>query len=201
MLQEQNHSVNFSRSFSSLCTHRVHNFLNFKRPCIMSCAKSWEHPSAVATLSIVILLSARINSSPAAQLLLSQSQQYDLVGNHLRLSNVFKIISLPSCKPIYATDTSIVNRKHFFMNILCIESFCQKRNAQQNAALQRYTSEARSPFWLTKLASEHAHARLLLRPSWSWTVLLPSETHRKPITSITAVLLPFVTYLLTLPRM
>jgi hypothetical protein len=31
-------------------------------------------------------------------------------------------------------------------------------------------------------------------------VLLPSDTHRKPITSITAVLLPFVTHLLTLPR-
>jgi hypothetical protein len=31
-------------------------------------------------------------------------------------------------------------------------------------------------------------------------VLLPSDTHRKPIPSITAVLLPFVTYLLTLPR-
>jgi hypothetical protein len=30
-------------------------------------------------------------------------------------------------------------------------------------------------------------------------VLLPSDTHRKPITSITAVLLPSVTYLLTLP--
>jgi hypothetical protein len=31
-------------------------------------------------------------------------------------------------------------------------------------------------------------------------VLLPSDTHTKPITSITAVLLPFVTYLLTLSR-
>jgi hypothetical protein len=31
-------------------------------------------------------------------------------------------------------------------------------------------------------------------------VLLPSDTHRKPITFITAALLPFVTYLLTLPR-
>jgi hypothetical protein len=30
-------------------------------------------------------------------------------------------------------------------------------------------------------------------------MLLPSDTHRKPITSITTVLLPFVTYLLTLP--
>jgi hypothetical protein len=32
-----------------------------------------------------------------------------------------------------------------------------------------------------------------------WTALLPSDTHRNPITSITVVLLPFVTYLLTLP--
>jgi hypothetical protein len=36
--------------------------------------------------------------------------------------------------------------------------------------------------------------------SWSWTLLLPSDTHRKLITSITAVLLQFVTDLLTLPR-
>jgi hypothetical protein len=61
-------------------------------------------------------------------------------------------------------------------------------------------SSAGSPFWLLKPASERAHARLLPRLSWSWTVLLPSDTHRKHITSITAVLLPFVTYLLTLPR-
>jgi hypothetical protein len=40
----------------------------------------------------------------------------------------------------------------------------------------------------------------LPRLSWSWTVLLPSDTHRKPITSFTAVLLPSVIYLLTLPR-
>jgi hypothetical protein len=53
---------------------------------------------------------------------------------------------------------------------------------------------------MLKPASEHAHARLLPRLSWSWTVLLGSDTHRKPITSITAVLLPSVTYLLTLPR-
>jgi hypothetical protein len=56
------------------------------------------------------------------------------------------------------------------------------------------------PFWLLKPASEHAHAHLLPILSWSWTVLLPSDTHRIPITSITAVLLSFVTYLLTLPH-
>jgi hypothetical protein len=49
-----------------------------------------------------------------------------------------------------------------------------------------------------KPASEHAHTYLLPRLSWSWTVLLPSDTHRKPITSTTAVLLPCVTNLLTL---
>jgi hypothetical protein len=61
-------------------------------------------------------------------------------------------------------------------------------------------SQARSPFWARKPASEHEHASLLPRLSWSWTVLLPSDTHRKPITSITTVLLPFLTNLQTLPR-
>jgi hypothetical protein len=57
-----------------------------------------------------------------------------------------------------------------------------------------------SPFWLLKRASEHVHALLLPRLSWSWTVLLHSDTHIKPITSITVVLLPVVTNILTLPR-
>jgi hypothetical protein len=57
-----------------------------------------------------------------------------------------------------------------------------------------------SPFWLLKPASEHVHACLLPRLSWSWTVLLHSDTNRKLITSITAVSLSFVTYLLTLPH-
>jgi hypothetical protein len=91
-----------------------------------------------------------------------------------------------------------VNRKHVFMNILCIGPFVHKKSAKQNAALRYYTSQARSPFWLLKPACEHARARLLRRLSWSWAVLLPSGTHIKPITSITTVWLPFVTYLLTL---
>jgi hypothetical protein len=44
------------------------------------------------------------------------------------------------------------------------------------------------------------HIYLLPTLSWSGTVLLPSDANRKPITSITSVLLPFVSYLLTLPR-
>jgi hypothetical protein len=41
---------------------------------------------------------------------------------------------------------------------------------------------------------------LLPRLSWSWAVLLPCDTYRKRITSITVVLFQFETYLLTLPH-
>jgi hypothetical protein len=91
-----------------------------------------------------------------------------------------------------------IDRKQFFAYI---ESFCpqKRRKAQQNAALRYYTPQTRSLFWLLKPASERAHVRLLSILSWSCTVLLLSDTRRKPITFITSVLLPFVTYLLTLP--
>jgi hypothetical protein len=79
------------------------------------------------------------------------------------------------------------------MNILLIESFCpQKRTTEFCSSV--VPPQTQSPFWLLKQASEHEHAHLIPRLSWSWTVLLPSDTQRKPITSITAVLLPFVAY-------
>jgi hypothetical protein len=71
-----------------------------------------------------------------------------------------------------------VNRKYFFMNILCIESFLSTEIAQQNASFRYCTPQARSSFWLLKPASEHAHARLLPRLSCNWAVLLPSDTHK-----------------------
>jgi hypothetical protein len=86
-----------------------------------------------------------------------------------------------------------VNRKHFFKNILYIESFCpQKTHTESCSSLVHSSSTV--AIWLLKSTSEHAHVRPLPRLSWSSTVLLPSDTHRKPISSITAVLLPFVTY-------
>jgi hypothetical protein len=39
--------------------------------------------------------------------------------------------SRPSCEPIYAINTSTVNRKHSFMNILCIESFCPQTHTRK----------------------------------------------------------------------
>jgi hypothetical protein len=42
----------------------------------------------------------------AAQLLLSQSQQGNLIGHHLGLLRVFEGISQPNCEPLQATNTS-----------------------------------------------------------------------------------------------
>jgi hypothetical protein len=74
-----------------------------------------------------------------------------------------------------------INTKHFFMNILCCSLVVKSSNTV--AILTTETS-----LWTCTYMSA------------TWTVLLPSDTHRKPIMSITAVLLPFVTYLPTLPH-
>jgi hypothetical protein len=79
-----------------------------------------------------------------------------------------------------------VNRKHFFMNTLCIESFCPQKCTTELCSSVVYT-HARSLFRLLKPASEYAHARLLPRLSWSWTPLLAIDTNRNPNKSITAV--------------
>jgi hypothetical protein len=71
-------------------------------------------PNAVATLSLSV---GQLASTlpPAALLLLSQSQQGDLGGHYLRLSNLLEGISRPSCEPLYATNSSHrKNRKTFF---------------------------------------------------------------------------------------
>jgi hypothetical protein len=110
-------------------------------------------------------------------------------------------ISRPSCEPLYATNTSRRKQETFLyecpMHWVIVPT---KKNAQQNVTFRWYTPQRRSLFWLLKPASEHAHARLLPRLSWSWAVLLPSDTYRKPNMPIVAVLLPFVTYLLAFPH-
>jgi hypothetical protein len=75
-----------------------------------------------------------------------------------------------------------VNRKHFFMNVFALSYFAHKK-----CCFSVGCSSSMVAILTTKPASEHAHARLLPRLSWNWTVLLPSDTHRKPITFITAV--------------
>jgi hypothetical protein len=62
----------------------------------------------VQLLHCLSLFSCQLESTlpPAAQLLLSQSQQGDLFGHHLRFSNVLERMSLLSCELLYATNTS-----------------------------------------------------------------------------------------------
>jgi hypothetical protein len=105
------------RIFSFICirqetlqgqTHAIHSFslLQFsEHPPRLRCMML--HASEVATLSVVILLSARINSSIRCSTVVSVAiSTGDLVGHHMRLSNVIERISRPSCEPLYATNTS-----------------------------------------------------------------------------------------------
>jgi hypothetical protein len=87
----------FPRSFSSLGTDRAHTFQNFKRSCTMLYAKPWEHSSAVATLSIFILLSARINSSTRCTIA-------SVATKTRRLSNVLERSCRPSCDLLYVSN-------------------------------------------------------------------------------------------------
>jgi hypothetical protein len=108
-------------------------------------------------------------------------------------------ISRPSCELPYATNTSNCKQETFLWesSLHWVLLPTKKRKTERPSSVLHSSSTV--SFWLLKPATSYAHACLLPRLSWSWTVLLPSDTHRKYITSITAVLLPFVTYLLILP--
>jgi hypothetical protein len=122
-----------------------------------------------------------------------------LVRHHLRLLNVLERISWHSYEPLYMTNTSHRKHKTFLYEYPLHRGPFTHISTQQNAALQYLTPLAQLSFWPLKPAPKHVHERLLPRLSWRWTVLLPCDTHTKHVTYITVVLLPFVTYLLTLP--
>jgi hypothetical protein len=120
--------------------------------------------------------------------------------HYLWLSNVLERISRTSCEPLYMTNTSNHKQEAFFLWIsFPLSPSAHKKCTTERCSLVVHAPQTRLPFWLLKWASEHAHACLLPIMSWSWTVLLHSDTHRETIIYITAVLLPFVTCLLTLP--
>jgi hypothetical protein len=79
---------------------------------------------------------------PAAQMLLSQCRQGDLVGHYLRLSNFLERISGPSCEPLYAINTSHLNQEWFFMNILRNEFFAhkKKRTRERSSSIVHFSS-------------------------------------------------------------
>jgi hypothetical protein len=107
MLQGQTHSVQliFSRSFSSLGTHRAHTS-ETSNDHALCCVLNHGHTLA-QWLHCLSLSSCQLESTfaPSLQLFLTQSQRGDLVGHHLRLSIVLERISRPSHEPLYATNT------------------------------------------------------------------------------------------------
>jgi hypothetical protein len=130
---------------------------------------------------------------------LAAQKSFDCCLSHFRF-NLFVISEtfVNKVEPHYATNTSQIKQETFIYEYPLHWVPLPIKNKHNRMLLLRSTHL--KAFWLLKPASEHAHARLLTVMSWSWTVLLPGDTHRKPITSITAVLLSFATYLLTLPR-
>jgi hypothetical protein len=144
--------------------HSVHVFSIFQfsghPPCALSessndhalCCMLNHGNTLVQLLHCLALSSCQLGSTlpPATQLLLSKSQQGDLVGHRRQLSNVLERISRTSCEPLYAINTSHVNRKHFFKNVLCIEAFCP----QKIRITKRYSSVVYSSSTVAILTTE-----------------------------------------------
>jgi hypothetical protein len=76
------------------------------------------------------------------------------------------------------------------MNILCIESFCPQKTHNRTLLFGSHFD-----YW-----NQSLNMNMRICYLWSWSVVIPGGTHMKPITSSTAVFLPSVSYLLTLPR-
>jgi hypothetical protein len=151
----------------------------------------------VQLLHCPLLSSCQLKSTlpPTAQLLLTQSQHGDLVRYHPWLSSALYRIPWPLLNHFTATNTY----QEIFPYEYPLHQVFLPIKMHNRMLLFSSILLNQSPFWLVKSASEHAHTYLLLRLSWRWTALLPSDIHSKPVTSIRAVLRPFVTYLLTLP--
>jgi hypothetical protein len=92
---------------------------------------------------------------------------------------------------------SNVNRKHFFMNMLCIESLCPQET--QNRTLLfgsiRFRHSRLLDCWYQTLNWSLRVCYLDLHEVGLWCY-----TYRETNSSIAAVLLPFVTNLLTIPH-
>jgi hypothetical protein len=162
-------------------------------------ASPWELPSAVATLYIIILLSAGISTSTrctVASVAMSTGRpDRTSSATFERLSENFETQLRTALRDKHFPPQEGNNSLWIFF---VLNSFTHKETHNRTLLFGSITLKDGRHFDYWK-ASEHAHTLLIPRVSWSWTLLLTSDTHRKPITSITAVLFLFVTYLLTLP--
>jgi hypothetical protein len=112
-----------------------------------------------------------------------------LLRPHLRLSNSHERISWPSFELLYWKNTSHLNRKHFFMIIFCIESFCPQKRTTECCSLVVHPL-SRVVILLLKPASEHGHAHLLPRLSWSCYLVIHIENLLYPLQLFHFHLLP-----------
>jgi hypothetical protein len=127
MLQGQTHSVHFFSILRFSGPHCAHTFWNFKRSCIMPYAKPWEHPSAVATLPIVILLSAWINSSTRCTVAsVTISTGWPGRGIICIFWQSWKEFLDPVVNHSTRQTLPTVNRTYFFINTFALSPFVHK---------------------------------------------------------------------------
>jgi hypothetical protein len=128
--------------------------------------------------------------------LLSQPLPH-LVGHNVRFSNALERISRPCYEPLRATHTSHLNISLWIS--FSLSSFAHKKNHNRTLLfVSILLKHGRHVDYSNQPLNIRVHVYCV--DSWSFTVLLPSDTLRNPITSFTAVLLQFVTYLVHLPR-
>jgi hypothetical protein len=191
----------FSWSFSLFAATLAHTSQNLKRSCIMLYAKPLGTPWFSC---YTVCLYPPVNLNQLLHPLHSCFYHNINKATWLCIICDFRT-SLreyfdPVVKRFKRQTLPTVKRKNFFMNILCIVSFCPQKKPQNRTLLFGSIHSSMIAIWLLKRASEHAHEWLLPRLSWSWTVLLRSDAYGKFITSNTTVLFLFMTYLLAVPN-
>jgi hypothetical protein len=107
MLQGQAYSVHFFLDPSVLLSPTVHKLSETSNDQALYCMLNHGN-ILVQLLRCLSLTSYQLESTLplAVQLLLSQSQESDLVRHHLPLSYVLEKNSCPCCEPLYVTNTS-----------------------------------------------------------------------------------------------
>jgi hypothetical protein len=114
---------------------------------VMHYAKPWEQPSAVAA-SIVILLLAWINCSTICTVASVSMNSVTWSGIICNLGTSLREFLYPGVIHFTGQTLLTINRKHFFMNILCIEFFCpQKRLTECCSSVEHSSSACRFDYW------------------------------------------------------
>jgi hypothetical protein len=117
-----------------------------------------------------------------------QHNSFDCCLSHLPInSKTFATFLDPAVNHFMRQTLPTVSRKNFFMNILCIDSFCPQnphnRRLLFGSTLLKHGRHF--GYWNQPLNMRISYLGL----SWSWAVMPTSDIYRKPITSNTVVLL------------